>query len=72
MLDTAGNVALFCNNGRSRSPMYLVVYIVIVYGLTVEEAVGAVRNELMEQREEHLDRFGCLMLIVEKIWNIVM
>lgn len=36
--DTEGNVALFCNHGRSRSPMYLVVYLVIFYDLSVDEA----------------------------------
>lgn len=71
ILDTTGNVALFCNNGRSRSPTYLVVYVMIVYGWGAQESVTCVRNALLEQRNETLDRFGCLMPLVEEIWNIL-
>lgn len=71
MLDAEGNIALICNNGRSRSPMYLVAYLVIVDGLLPIDAMSRVRDILFVQRNEKLDRFECLQPIVEEIFEFL-
>jgi len=68
--DTDGDVVLFCNKGRSRSPMYLVAYIVIIYNVTTCAAMHMVGQLLREQRGEQLDRFGCLKPIIDIINDI--
>ena len=50
LFDTPGNVVMFCKHGRTRSPMNLVAYIVISYGMSPEMAVGVVRKVLRNQR----------------------
>ena len=67
MLDTTGNIVLFCNNGRTRSPMYLVAYLVIMYTMSVSNAMDFVGQLLLEQRGLQLDRFKSLVPIVEII-----
>ena len=54
------NIVVCCNNGRSRSPMYLVAYLMLCCDMSVDDAMTIVRNELFEQREEVLDRCSAL------------
>lgn len=58
--ETDGNVALLCNHGRSRSPMYLVVYMIIFNDLSVLEATNRITMLLRQQRGLELDRFNAL------------
>ena len=67
VMETDGNVVLFCNNGRSRSPMYLVVYLVVMYSMSVVVATDLVSDLLLDGRGHSLDRHGCLLPIVELI-----
>jgi hypothetical protein len=67
--DTPGNGVIFCKHGRTRSPMYLVAYLVIIYGLSPELAVREVRRILREQRGELLDRFESLIPIIIHIYQ---
>jgi protein-tyrosine phosphatase len=55
--ESEGNIALSCNNGRSRSPVYLIAYLVLCYDKPVDEAIEEVRGELDIQRGECLDRY---------------
>ena len=54
---TDGNIILSCKNGRSRSPMYLVVYIIVVYDVTIAEAMKIVSTILFDVRNVELDRY---------------
>lgn len=65
LLDTAGDVVIFCNKGRSRSPMYLVAYLILIHCMTPDESMTLVAGLLLEQRNEILDRYGSLKPIVE-------
>ena len=67
LLHVEGNVVLFCNTGRTRSPMYVVVYLVIVYGMSVESAMNKIGCLLKEQRHLELDRHRSLVPIVNHI-----
>jgi hypothetical protein len=49
-LDTRGNIVLFSKNGRTRSPMYLVAYLIIMHCMSVPSAMDIVGNLLIEQR----------------------
>lgn len=69
MHNTAGNIALACNNGRSRSPMYLVAYLIICYDLTPNDARDTVMKLLRSQRGEELDRHDCYSHIISWIYN---
>ena len=60
MLDTEGNIVLFCKNGRTRSPMYLVAYLIIVHAMSVHKAMDIVADLLQQQRGQILDRFESL------------
>ena len=67
--DTDGDVVLFCNQGRSRSPMYLVAYLVIAYNMTTGAAMHVVDKLLRDQRGEQLDRLGSLKPIIDIIYD---
>jgi len=69
LFDTPGNVVLFCNNGRSRSPMYLVAYLVIFHGLLVSSATTLIRDLLFVSRGLDLDRFNSLLPAIERIYD---
>ena len=69
LMDTPGNVVLFCNHGRSRSPMYLVAYLIVVHGMLPKVARALVQSLLKEQRAQELDRFNCLLKIIEIIYS---
>ena len=69
MFDVDGNVVLLCNHGRSRSPMYLVAYLVIIYGMEPSNALAMVSKILFESRRELLDRHECLVPIIHFISN---
>lgn len=69
MFDAQGNLVMFCNRGRSRSPMYLVSYYVIIHNMHPIEAMKIVRNSLMEQRGEMLDRYDSLTPFIHCIYN---
>lgn len=60
MLDTNGNVVLCCNHGRSRSPMYLVVYMILFHELSVNVAMDIVKTSLEQSRSMELDRYNTL------------
>ena len=55
-----GNVVLTCINGRSRSPMFLVSYLILCGDMECKEAMTLVGDALYLQRGEVLDRFGSL------------
>ena len=64
MFETKGNIALFCNCGRSRSPMYLVAYLVLFCNKSMDVAMGIVDRSLHESRKYSLDRHCSLYAIV--------
>lgn len=68
VFEVEGNVTMFCYNGRSRSPMYLVVYLIIIYNMTPDEAMDTVRNLLSSQRDQPMDRHDTLTPLVEDIY----
>ena len=53
---TKGNICLSCKNGRTRSPMYLVAYLVLCYEMSVEEAYATVGSMLLLNRNQIIDR----------------
>lgn len=69
ILDTEGNVVLFCNKGRTRSPMYLVAYLIIMYSMTVSHAMSVVGKLLEEQRGLTIDRHDSLVPVVDHIFE---
>ena len=69
LIDTPGNVVLCCNHGRTRSPMYLVTYIIIVYGVATLNAIDIVHTLLIDQRGQSIDRHDHLVPIVENIYK---
>lgn len=71
IFDAGGNVVLFCKNGRSRSPMYLAAYLVIIHCLTPSESLSCVRKLLQDQRGEELDRYDCLVPFIYHIFDPV-
>lgn len=71
MLDAEGNIVLICNSGRTRSPMYLVAYLIIMYSMTVRKSMKVVADLLNEQRSLVLDRYRSLVPIVENILNLI-
>ena len=56
LAETAGNVVIFCNNGRTRSPMYLAAYVIIMRSMSISNAMTTVGGLLFEQRHYILDR----------------
>lgn len=69
LIDTPGNVVLFCVNGRTRSPMYLVAYVAVVYSMLPINAMALVKVLLKDQRADLLDRFDTLIDIVNEVYN---
>lgn len=69
MSDTEGNIVLMCNNGRTRSPMYLVAYLIIMYSMSVAQSMNIVENLLRDQRDQPLDRHRSLVPIAVYIHN---
>lgn len=69
MYDTVGNIVIFCNCGRSRSPMYVVAYFVLFHNMTVHAAMKHVEYILLHEREQVLDRHATLYDIVDAIAN---
>ena len=70
--DTIGNVVLFCNHGRSRSPMYVVVYLIIFHDLTVHDAMTKIAGLLHTKRGLVLDRYNTLVPAAAEIYkNII-
>jgi hypothetical protein len=67
MLDMTGNIVLFCHSGRSRSPMYLVAYLILFNNMTVEYANEFVENLLLEHRGHFLDRHNTLHELIYEI-----
>lgn len=67
MFESEGNVVLYCFNGRSRSPMYLVAYFVLFCDMSLDRAMFNVNAQLLTKRNERLDRHYCLYGIVAKI-----
>ena len=67
--DTPGNIVLFCQNGRSRSPMYLVAYLVVSFSMQVNDAIAHITELLQFQRGQKLDRFNSLTAAIEHIYN---
>ena len=71
MFDTIGNIVIFCNTGRSRSPMYLVAYINLFYGMDIDNAKQKVENLMHKERQQILDRHYTLFEIVAAVSEIV-
>ena len=67
LYDTEGNIVMFCNNGRTRSPMYLVAYLVIFHDVFLSEAVAQIKVLLLQFRGYKLDRYDQLMPALVKI-----
>ena len=69
LYDVPGNIVLCCNNGRSRSPSYLVAYLIIVHNISDLEARTVVGELLVSQRGETIDRFETLTPILNDIYE---
>lgn len=69
MFDAEGNIVIFCKRGRSRSPIYLVAYLIIIYNMCPADAQNVVRESLLEQRAEILDRYDCLTPFIHCIYQ---
>lgn len=67
LLDTEGDVVLLCNKGRSRSPMYLAAYVIVMYNMTSRDAMHLIGQLLLEQRGVVLDRHGSLKPLIDII-----
>ena len=67
MFEAEGNIALFCFNGRSRSPMYLVAYFILFCNMSLDRAMFTVNTQLLNKRNERLDRHYCLYGLVAEI-----
>ena len=50
LLDSSGNVVIHCRNGRTRSPVVVAAYLMVVSCLSQKAAYGYVSSELLEQR----------------------
>jgi hypothetical protein len=69
LFDTEGNIVLFCKSGRSRSPMYLVAYLIIFHSMSINNAFTLVRDLLRDQRNELIDRTQSLLPAIQRIYN---
>ena len=67
ILESEGNVALFCKSGRSRSPVYFAAYLVMCHDFAVYEAVKCVESLLLEQRNQIMDRYQCFVPVLAKL-----
>jgi len=64
---TEGNVVINCKNGRTRSPMYLVAYLMLCYDMEVEDARSIIGKQLRAERNLELDRDNRLLPVVESL-----
>ena len=71
LAETRGNVVLFCSNGRTRSPMYVVVYLMMIHSMSIHNAMTTIRELLLSQRGYELDRHRSLLPILNDIFSIV-
>ena len=71
LAETRGNVVLFCTNGRTRSPMYVVVYLMMIHSMSINNAMTTIRELLMSQRGYELDRHRSLLPMLNDIFSIV-
>ena len=71
LAETRGNVVLFCTNGRTRSPMYVVVYLMMIHSMSIDTAMTTIGDLLMSQRGHELDRFQSLLPMLNDIFSIV-
>jgi hypothetical protein len=67
MFDTSGNIAIFCNKGRSRSPMYVVSYFVMFSNMTLTAARAHIGCIFQDERGQEVDRHYTLYYIVDTI-----
>ena len=60
LMTHTGNVVVHCRHGRTRSPAFLVAYLMIVACLSLEAAHSCVSSEYRKQRyrREDIDRLG--------------
>lgn len=62
LMTNTGNVAIHCVNGRTRSPAFLVAYLMIVACMSLEAAHSCVSSEFTKQRFMNstvgIDRLG--------------
>lgn len=71
MFDTDGNIAIFCNTGRSRSPMYLVAYLILFCDMAFDRAIKKVEDLVQEGRGQALDRHCTLHEIIFSVSEII-
>ena len=64
---TEDNVVIFCKNGRTRAPIYLVAYLILCYDMTVMHARGKVHNMLYKERHHILDGDNRLLSVLESL-----
>ena len=64
-----GNAVLCCNGGRSRSPTYLVVYLVLCWNISIIQANSMVEALLKDARGEELDRDRRFVQFVSELLN---
>ena len=64
-----GNAVLCCNGGRSRSPTYLVVYLVLCWNISIIQAYSMVESLLKDTRKEDLDRDRRFVQFVSELVN---
>jgi hypothetical protein len=64
MFDTEGDIALFCKAGRSRSPMYLIAYMVLFCDMTFDVAHHKIDRLMQQSRSQVLDRHYSLHAII--------
>ena len=63
MFDSIGNIVIFCNGGRSRSPMYVVAYLFFFSYMTLDEAMSCI-EDLLKERDQSMDRHSTLYEII--------
>ena len=70
MLDTEGNIALFCKGGRTRSPMYLIAYLVLFCNMPFEVAHQNIGKIMQQSRHQVLDRHYSLHEIIATLVDV--
>ena len=70
---TEGNVVISCISGRTRSPMYLVAFLVVRYEHSPSYASSMVNALLVKERgmKYHLDRCGRFFPVVQSMEQII-
>jgi hypothetical protein len=71
MFDTEGDIALFCNGGRSRSPMYLIAYMVLFCDVPFDVAHHRIDRLMAQSRNQVLDRHFSLHEIIAIILKTI-